>query len=81
MNPQEVFEAWKARKSQGDVGREFTERVMVAVRRREAIRVIGGLAPLREMAARPWARAAALIMGTLLGLARIVATLHLILFA
>ncbi len=81
MNPQEVFEAWKARKSQGDVSREFTDRVMVAVRRREMTRVIGGMAPLRQIAARPWARAAALIAGTLLGLARILATLHLILFA
>ena len=81
MNPQEVFDAWKAWKSHGDAGREFTDRVMVAIRRRETTRVVGGLAPLREIAARPWAKAAALIMGTLLGLARIIATLHLILFA
>jgi hypothetical protein len=33
------------------------------------------------MAARPWAKAAALILGTLLGLARIIVTIHLILFA
>ncbi len=81
MNPQEVFEVWKARKSQGDVGPEFTDRVMAAIRRRETTRVIGPLAPLREIAAQPWAKAAALILGTLLGLARIIATVHLILFA
>jgi hypothetical protein len=81
MNPQEVFEVWKARKSQGDVGREFADRLMAAIRCREATRVIGGLAPLRKIMARPWAKAAALILGTLLGLARIAATLHLILFA
>jgi hypothetical protein len=80
MNPQEVFDAWKARRSKDDVCRKFADRVMVAVRRREATRV-GSLAPLRDMAARPWARAAALIVGTLLGLARIIATVHLILFA
>ena len=81
MKPQEVFEVWKARKAQDDVGREFTNRVMVAVRRQETTRVIGGMAPWRAIAARPWAKAAALIMGTVLGLARIIATLHLILFA
>ena len=80
MNPQETFEAWKERKKQGDVGREFTDRVMVALRRRETTRTGGSLAPLRKMAARPWAKAAALVLGTVLGLARIVATLHLILF-
>jgi len=81
MNPQEVFDAWKARKSQGDMDREFTDRVMATVRRREQTRTVGGLARLRDIAARPWARAAAMIVGTLLGLARIVATVHLILFA
>ena len=81
MNPQEIFDAWKVRKSQDDVSREFTDRVMVAVRRREATRAIGSLTPLRYVAARPWAKAAAMILGTLLGLARIVATVHLILFA
>ena len=81
MNPQEIFDAWKARKSQGSTGREFTDRVMTAIRRREATRVVRGLAPLWDMAAQPWAKAAALIMGILLGLARIIATLHLILFA
>jgi len=81
MNPQEVFEVWKAQKTQGDVGREFTDQVMAAIRRREAPRLIEGVTPLRHLAAQPWAKAAALIMGTLLGLARIIATVHLILFA
>jgi hypothetical protein len=81
MNPQEIFDAWKAQKSQDDVSREFTDRVMVAIRRRETTRVIAGLATLHEIAARPWVRAAGLIAGTLLGLARIIATLHVILFA
>jgi hypothetical protein len=81
MKPHEVFEVWQARQAQGDVGREFTDRVMAAIRRREAARVVGPLAPLRRIAARPWAKAAALILGMLLGLARIVATVHLILFA
>ena len=81
MNPQEVFDAWKAQKAQGDVGPEFADRVMAAIRRRETTRVVGDLAPLCEIAARPWAKAAALIIGTLLGLARIIATVHLILFA
>jgi hypothetical protein len=81
MSPQEVFEVWKARKAQGDVSPEFTDGVMAAIRRREAARAIGPLAPLRRMAAQPWAKAAALVLGTLLGLARIIATLHLILFA
>lgn len=81
MNPQEVFDLWKAHKAQDDVGREFTDAVMAAIRRRETIRVIGPLAPLRKIAAQRWAKAAVLILGTLLGLARIIATVHLILFA
>jgi hypothetical protein len=81
MNPQEVFEVWKARKAHGDVGREFMDRVMAAIRRQGTTRVGEGLAPLRKIAARPWAKAAALILGTLVGLARIIATVHLILFA
>ena len=81
MNPQEIFDAWKGRRSQNNVSREFADRVMAAIRRRETTRVIGRLAPLRDIAARPWAKAAAMIMGTLLGLARIIATVHLILFA
>jgi len=81
MNPQEIFDAWKAQKSQDGVSREFADRVMAAIRRRETTRVVGGLTPLRDIAAQPWAKAAAIIVGTLLGLARIVATVHLILFA
>ncbi len=81
MNPQEVMEAWKARKTQGDTGREFTDRVMIAIRRRETARLIGPATRLRKIVARPWAKAAALILGTLLGVARIIATVHLILFA
>ncbi len=81
MNPHEVFKIWKTRKAQGDVGREFTDRVMIAIRRRDAARVIGPAARLRGIVARPWAKAAVLIMGVLLGLARIIATVHLILFA
>jgi len=81
MNPQEVFEVWKTQKVQGDVGPEFPDRVMAALRRRETTRVIGPLAPSGGIVAQPWAKAAALILGTLLGLARIIATLHLILFA
>ncbi len=81
MNPQEIFEAWKARRSQDNVSREFTDRVMAAVRRRDATRAIGSLTRLRYVASHPWAKAAAMIMGTLLGLARIIATVHLILFA
>jgi len=81
MNPQEIFDAWKVRRSQDDVSREFTDRVMAAIRRRHATRAIGDWASLQYLAARPWARAAAIIVGTLLGLARIIATVHLILFA
>ena len=81
MNPQEIYDVWKARKSQGDVDRRFSDQVMAAIRRREARRAIGDRVLLRHMAAQPWAKAAALILGALLGLARIAATLHLILFA
>jgi len=81
MNPQEVFEAWKARKSQYEGGREFAEQVMATIRRREATRAAGGLVLLRHVTARPWARAVAIIMGALLGLARIIATIHLVLSA
>jgi len=82
MNRQEVFDAWKAQKSQGDAGPGFTDRVMAGIRRREATRAAENLAPLlRYRLPRPWAKAAVLILGTLLGLARVIATLHLVLSA
>ncbi len=81
MNPQEVFDTWKAQRSQDDVSPGFADRVITAIRRREATRAMEGLASLRALAAQPWAKAAALILGSLLGLARIFVTLHLILFA
>lgn len=82
MNRRETFEAWKARKSQYDVSREFTDRVMAGIRHQETTRSEGTLAPLlRYIMPRPWAKAAVLILGALLGLVRIIATLHLVLFA
>lgn len=81
MNRQKTFDAWKARKSQADVSGEFTDRVMAGIRRRQATRAERLTLLLRSVAARPWARTAAVITGTLLGLVRIIVTLHLILFA
>jgi len=83
MNRQELFEAWKRRKEQIEVRRGFSDEVMMRLRESRAT----GETPdrisalLRQMAAHPWARAAMIAIGMSIGLARILMTVQLILFA
>jgi hypothetical protein len=83
MNRPEVFEAWKKRRAQIEVHRDFSAEVMSRLRES---RPAGGtpgraLTFLTQWAARPWAKAAMIVFGVSLGLVRIVLTLQLILFA
>jgi len=81
MNPQEVFGAWRTENSRTEVSADFTDRVMAGIRSHPETRSRRLTSLLQSLAARPWATAAAVIAGTLLGLVRIAVTLHLILFA
>ncbi|GEM_PF-2461288 len=84
MNRQDLFNTWKGHKEKVEVSRGFSEQVMRRVARREIARrtsAATSTSRLRQMAARPWARAAIVILGVLIGLVRIVMTLDLILRA
>ncbi len=83
MNRDEIFAAWKRRKEHIEVRPDFSADVMRRIRRSrpahsmpDRIRIA-----LKQIAVRPWAKAAAIILGVSLGLARILLTLQLILFA
>ena len=80
MTSQEIFDAWKTQKKQIDVSEGFSNRVMANVHRRPTTRTAGYLRPLfGGVTTRPWARAAVLAAGVIFGLARILATIHLVL--
>ncbi len=83
MNYQEVFEAWTRRKEQIEVPHDFSAEVMGRIRESRPARGTSGrvLAALNRIAVRPWAKAAMIVLGVSLGLARILLTLQLILFA
>ena len=84
MNRRDLFNTWKKHKETVEVSRGFSERVMTHVARREVTRrasVTTSISRLRQMAARPWARAAIVMLGVSIGLVRIVMTLDLILRA
>lgn len=84
MNHQEILNAWKGHKERIEVSRGFSERVMTRIREHEAARrtSIGtSTSRLRQMAARPWAKAAVVVFGVLVGLVRAIVTLGLILRA
>jgi hypothetical protein len=82
MNRRERFEIWKRRRERIEVSIGFPERVMAHIKERPAPRRASTSASrLRRMIARPWAKAAIIVLGVLLGLVRIVLTLDLILRA
>ena len=84
MNRQDLFNNWKRHKETVEVSRGFSERVMTHVGRHEVARrasVTTSTSWLKQMAARPWAKAAIVILGVFIGLVRIVMTLDLILRA
>ncbi len=84
MNRRDLFNTWKQHKEKVEVSRGFSERVMTHVGEREVARrasAATSISRLKQMAARPWAKAALVILGVLIGLVRIVMTLDLILRA
>lgn len=84
MNRQDLFNTWKEHKEEVEVSRGFSERVMTHVAKRGVARrasVTTSTSRLRQMTARPWARAAIVILGVSIGLVRIIMTLDLILRA
>ena len=84
MNHREMFEIWKKRRERIEVSLGFPERVLAHLKERPAPRSVSAAAPasrLRRLVARPWAKAAVVVLGVLLGLVRIVLTLNLILGA
>ena len=83
MNRQELFEAWKRRKEQIEVRRDFSAEVMTRLQEsRRTSRTPDRVSRfLRQIAVRPWAKAAIIVLGVSLGLTRIVMTLQLILLA
>ena len=84
MNRREMFEIWKKRRERIEVRTGFAEQVMARLKERRGPRPASAGAwalGLRRMIARPWAKAAVIVVGVLLGLARIILTLDLILRA
>jgi ferric-dicitrate binding protein FerR (iron transport regulator) len=82
MNRRERFEIWKRRRERIEVSIGFPERVMAHLKERPAPRRASApVSRLRRVVARPWAKAAIIVLGVLLGLVRIVLTLDLILRA
>jgi hypothetical protein len=83
MNRQELFEAWKRHREPIEVPRDFAAKVMTRIERSQRTSKTPDRAWmfLRRIAMRPWAKAAVIVIGVSLGLARIVMTLQLILFA
>jgi len=81
MNPQRTFDAWKTQRSRIGIGQDFADRVMAGIRRNDTAQTAGTWhSLLRYVTAHSWAKAAVLAAGTLLGLARIAVTIHLVLF-
>lgn len=84
MNRQEMFEAWKKHREESDVSAGFPQRVMARLREGQATPDAPPATPsprLVRILARPWAKAAVVLLGVLAGLARIAMTLDLILRA
>jgi hypothetical protein len=84
MNHQEIVNTWKKHKERIEVSRGFSERVMTRIREHGAARQTSSVTPASrpaQMAARPWAKAAVVVVGLLIGLVRAIVTLRLILQA
>jgi len=83
MKHEEMFNTWKRHKERIAVSIGFPERVMTHVRERQAAQQAPAVSAslLRRVVARPWAKAAVVVLGVLAGLVRIVMTLDLILRA
>jgi hypothetical protein len=84
MKHEEMFNTWKRHKEQIEVSPGFPEQVMARLREGRAAghaRAVASVSGLGRVVARPWAKAAVVVLGVLAGLVRIVLTLDLILRA
>ncbi len=81
MNQQEMFEVWKKRREEIDVSAGFPQRVMARLCEGPATPAAAASSRLVRILARPWAKAALIILGVPAGLVRIAMTLDLILRA
>jgi len=84
MNHREMFDGWKRHREQIEVSIGFPERVMAQIKECHAPRQASASASAslpRRIIARPWAKAAVIVLGVLMGLVRIIMTLDLILRA
>ncbi len=82
MNHREMFDIWKRRREKIGPSTDFPERVMAHIRECQPPRRVSAAtfaSRVGQMAARPWMRAAVVVLGALFGLARIAVTLDLIL--
>ena len=84
MKSQEIYRAWKRARQQVDIRPEFSAELMDRITRcqvRRATSWSGLRARMERMAARPWAKAAAIGIAALIGVGRALLTLHVLLFA
>jgi len=84
MKHEDIYRRWVQEKREMHVGAAFAESVMDQIRQREGARKKGS-APWFDLIGRinmsQWTKAAVLGIASVLGLGRILLTLHLLLFA
>jgi len=84
MKNEDVYRHWRQARRQITLSPDFPEKVMSRlagdkVRRQK--RRFGSVSLMERISVTPWARAAALAVAALLGIARALLTLHVLLFA
>jgi hypothetical protein len=75
------YHEWLRTRRQVTVDSEFSERVMKRIARRHDRPRRSWTTVTARMSERPWARAAVLVIAAVLGIGRVLLTLHVMLFA
>lgn len=84
MKHEDIYPSWVRARKQVSIDPAFADRVMDQVKRRQASgdsRIVHWSRLAERIGVSPWTKAAALGIASLLGLGRILLTLHLLLFA
>ena len=84
MKNEDVYRHWQQSRKQVAVSPDFCRQVMERVARRTAREPVPKpvrIPLIERVSVRPWARAAAIAMAALIGIGRILLTLHVLLFA
>ena len=84
MKHEDVYSSWVQARKQAPIDPTFADRVMEQIIVREKpreIRTARWSRLIERITLSPWAKAAAIVMASLLGLGRMLLTLHLLLFA